>query len=378
MEKRIYLDYAATTPLAEEVNRAVYAFGQKDTGNPSSPHRFGQQAKILLEDARDVVAAGLNCKPGEIIFTSGGTESNNAAITGTLNAVDSIGKHIILSALEHPSVLETAAYLERIGFEISLIQPDANGLITPVQVGKSIRPDTVLASIMYVNNETGIVHDSAGIAEICHKNNIIVHCDAVQAFGKIPLDTAKLNADLLSVSAHKVYGPKGIGALIIKKGTPFSGIHFGGGQEANRRPGTENLAGVIGFAEAVKLLEQSKKDMAYAGNLQRLFESAIKQEIPSAVIIGEQMKRTSFISAIAFPGIHNENMLLNLDLAGIAVSVGSACSSGSIKQSHVLKAMALPDEIINSTIRFSYGRYTKPKELDETVNTIKQIIKRLA
>lgn len=378
MEKQIYLDYAATTPLAEKINKAMFEFGQRDTGNPSSLHRFGQQAKIVLEEARDVLATNLNCKSKEIIFTSGGTESNNTAIIGTLNSIESKGRHIIISAVEHPSVLETANYLKNIGYEIFIIHPDQTGNISLEDFKKLIGPDTVLASIMYVNNETGIIHDVAGIAEICHENNIILHCDAVQAFGKIHLDFNTLNVDLLSISAHKIHGPKGIGALIIKEGIPFSGIHFGGGQEANRRPGTENLAGIIGFAEAVKLLDLNKSDMEYAAELQHHFESKLKKEIPSAVIIGENVKRSSFISAIAFPGIDNESMLLNLDLAGIAVSVESACSSGSIKQSHVLKAMALPDEIINSTIRFSYGRYTTREELDITITTIKQIIKRLA
>jgi cysteine desulfurase len=378
MEKQIYLDYAATTPLAEEVNEVMYAFGQTDTGNPSSPHRFGQQAKIALEEARDILAEKLNCKSKEVIFTSGGTESNNTAIIGTLNSLDSNGRHIIISAVEHPSVLETANYLKSNGYEVSLVQPDQLGKIPPDDFKKTIRPDTVLASIMYVNNETGIIHDITTIAVICREYNIILHCDAVQALGKMPLDFSALNVDLFTISAHKIHGPKGIGALIIKEGTPFSGIHFGGGQEANRRPGTENLLGIIGFAEAIKLLDKNEAEIEHVRKLQNYFESKIKQEIPTAVIIGANINRSSFISAIAFPGINNESMLLNLDLAGIAVSVGSACSSGSIKQSHVLKAMALPDEIINSTIRFSYGRYTIPEELDITIETIKQISKRLA
>jgi len=377
MNKQIYLDYAATTPLADEVNQAMYQFGQKDTGNPSSPHRFGQQAKILLEESRDVIAAHLNCKPKEITFTSGGTESNNTAIIGTINSIVSGGRHIIISAVEHPSVLETAHHLKSSGYEISLVCPDKTGTISQAGFRELIRPDTVFASIMHVNNETGIIHDISRIAEICREQNIILHCDAVQAFGKIPLDFNKLNIDLLTISAHKIHGPKGIGALVIKEGTPFSAIHFGGGQEINRRPGTENLAGMIGFAQAVKLSFRNKTDLEYTSHLQRRFESKIKREIPSAVVIGQQAKRSPFLSAIAFPGIQNDSMLVNLDLSGIAVSAGSACSSGSIKQSHVLKAMALTDEIINGTIRFSYGRFTKEDELDITVDTIKQIIKRL-
>lgn len=377
MNKHIYLDYAATTPLAIEVNKAMYEFGQKDLGNPSSPHRFGQRAKILLEESRDVLAAKVNCKSREIIFTSGGTESNNLAIIGTVSAAERPGKHIIFSAVEHPSVLESANYLKNSGYEISLINPEQNGHLSIDRFKEVIRPDTIFASIMYVNNETGIIHDVIGIADICQEYNIIFHCDAVQAFGKIPLNFNNLGMNLLSLSAHKIHGPKGIGALIIKEGTPFSGIYLGGGQEANYRPGTENLTGIIGFAQAIKLLDQNKADAENAGMLQEYFESKIKHEIPSAVIICGNTKRSPNISAVAFPGINNESMLLNLDLAGIAVSVGSACSSGSIKQSHILKAMALPDEIINSTIRFSYGRYTMREELDMTIETIKQIIKRL-
>jgi cysteine desulfurase len=377
MNEQIYLDYAATTPLAKEVNKAMFDFGQKDIGNPSSPHRFGQQAKILLEESREIIAAKLNCKPKEVIFTSGGTESNNLAILGIVSAIEHSGKHFIFSAVEHPSVLEATNYLKKIDNEISVICPEQNGNLSIDKFKETIRPNTIFASIMYVNNETGIIHDISGIADICRKHNIFFHSDAVQAFGKISLDFSSLGMDLLSLSAHKIHGPKGIGALIIKEGTPLSGIHMGGGQEVNYRPGTENLAGIIGFAEAVKLFKQNKIDAEHTGILQEYFESKIKHEIPSAVIIGRNTKRSSYISAIAFPGINNENMLINLDLAGIAVSIGSACSSGSIKQSHVLKAMALPDEIINSTIRFSYGRYTKREELDITIDTIKQIIKRL-
>ena len=378
MNKRIYLDYAATTPLAIEVNQIMYEFGQQETGNPSSPHRFGQQAKILLEEARDCIAVKLNCKPKEIILTSGGTESNNLAIIGTLNSIVSNDKHIIISAVEHPSIMETINYLKSIGYEISMIHPDRNGNLSIEDFKEAIQPDTIFASIMYVNNETGIIHDVAGISKICREHNIIFHCDAVQAFGKIPFVFNAMNVELLTISAHKIHGPKGIGALVVKEGIPISNIHFGGGQETNRRPGTENLAGIIGFAEAVKLLDQNKTNTEHACKLQNHFEYKIKQEIPSTVVIGETEKRSPFISAIAFPGIANESMLLNLDLAGIAVSVGSACSSGSVKQSHVLKAMGQPDEIINSTIRFSYGRYTKQEELDITIDTIKQIIKRLA
>lgn len=377
MTKQIYLDYAATTPLAEEVNQAMYEFGQRDTGNPASPHRFGQRAKILLEEARDLIAARFNCKSKEVVFTSGGTESNNLALIGTLRGLESTGGHIILSAVEHPSILETVHYLKSIGYEISLINPAQDGSLSGTVFKEAIRPDTILASVMYVNNETGIIHDIREIAAICREHNIILHCDGIQAFGKIPQDFNAMGVALLSISAHKIHGPKGVGALIVKEGTPLSNTQFGGGQEANHRPGTENLSSIIGFAEAVKLLDKYAIDTEHAHKLQTYFEKKIKSAVPYVVVIGENINRSPYISSVAFPGIDNENMLLNLDLTGIAVSVGSACSSGSIKQSHVLKAMALPEEIIKSTIRFSYGRYTKNEELDYTIKTIKQIIERM-
>ena len=374
---KIYLDYAATSPLAEEVNRAMYEFGKTDTGNPSSPHRFGQQAKIILEETRDLIAAELNCKPKEVLFTSGGTESNNLALIGTLKGIESGRKHIIISAVEHPSVIETVHYLEQIGYEISFLYPQSDGSLSTHNFRELIRPDTIFASIMYVNNETGIIFNIPEFAAICRNYSIHLHCDAVQAFGKIPIDFSQTHVDLLSISAHKIHGPKGIGALIVKEGVLLENMHFGGGQEANRRPGTENLTGIVGFAGAVKLIEHKKNKKRDIEKLHKYFESHIKSVISPAVIIGENVNRSPYISTIAFPGVDNENMLLNLDLAGIAVSVGSACSSGSINQSHVLKAMSLPDEIINSTLRFSYGKYTIQDELDQTIDTIRQIYKRL-
>lgn len=377
MSKQIYLDYAATTPMAYEVNQAMNEFGKIDTGNPSSPHRFGQQAKILLEKARDVIAAKINCRSREIIFTSGGTESNNLALIGTLNGIKSGGRHVIISAVEHPSVIETVKYLGSIGYEISIINANRDGSLPLTVLLDTIRPDTILASVMYVNNETGIIHNMAEIAAFCQEHKIVYHCDAIQAFGKISMDFDNSGIGLLSISAHKIYGPKGIGALIVKEGIPFSNLNFGGGQEANRRPGTENLIGIVGFAKAVELLDQNKNDYTHAHQLQIYFEEKVKSEIPFTEIIGKKVNRTPFISTIAFPRVDNESMLLNLDLAGIAVSAGSACSSGSINQSHVLQAMSLPDEIIKSTIRFSYGRFTKQEDMDYTIETIKQVTERL-
>ncbi|MEJ2054249.1 MAG: cysteine desulfurase family protein [Calditrichaceae bacterium] len=377
MSNQIYLDYAATTPLAEEVNKAMYEFGRKDIGNPSSPHRYGQQAKIYIEVARDLIAASLNCKTGEVVFTSGGTESNNLAIIGASYGSDSGKRHIIISGVEHPSVLDTAEFLKKFGYEISIVNPDTDGSLSGKSIAPALRDDTILISVMIVNNETGIIHNIEDISKICRDNQILLHCDGIQAYGKISIDFNKSGIDLLSVSAHKIHGPKGIGALIVKKGTPFSNIHFGGGQEANRRPGTENLGGIVGFGEAIKLLSGNAAKTEAVHKLQEYFENNLKSAVPGTNIIGAGIKRSPYISAIAFPGINNESMLMNLDLAGIAVSVGSACSSGSIQHSHVLQAMNLPEEIIKSAVRFSYGRYTKLEELKRTINTIKKITERL-
>jgi cysteine desulfurase len=371
----IYLDNAATTPIDKRVTEAMFSWQENFFGNPSSPHRHGQASKIELENIRDLVASNLNCLSKEIIFNSGGTESNNKALIGACLANKEKGNHIIVSAIEHPSVLDSLKYLEKNGFEVSYLKPE-KGLINLKEIEETIQPKTILLSTMYVNNETGGLFPVAEIGKICKEKNILFHCDAVQAFGKIKLDVNKLNVDLMSFSAHKIYGPKGVGGLYIRDGIVLEPLAFGGGQEANKRPGTENLVGIIGLGKAVEQMKDYKQEWKQVIKLRDHFESTLMSKIPGSIINSNEMKRSPFISNISFPGIDNQSLLLKLDMAGLSASVGSACSSGSIKQSHVLKAMGLLENIINSAIRFSFGRFTTEAEIEKAIEIIVNIVKK--
>lgn len=372
----VYLDYSATTPQAKEVTKTVYDWSNKYFGNPSSPHRFGQQVKVQLEETRDILSAALGCSSGEIVFTSGGTESNNLALSGSALSLKRKGNHIIIASTEHPSVLETARFLSQNAFEINHVIPASDGSIGPEQIESLINENTILLSAMFVNNETGVINPVYEIGKLCRDRGIIYHCDAVQAFGKIEYTLADIPADLLSVSAHKIYGPKGSGALFIRKGTPIDALLKGGGQEANRRGGTENLPGIIGFGRAVQLI-RIKEDNSKAMKIQYYFEHELESRFPFVQTVGKKAARSAFISNIIFEGVDNQSLLLNLDMAGIAASIGSACSSGSMKDSHVLKAMGIPANLVKSTIRFSYGRFTTKKEIDYTLEQLESILNRI-
>jgi cysteine desulfurase len=375
---KVYLDYSATTPLAPEVKQALHTFLEETFGNPSSPHRFGQRAKIVLEETRDLLAARLQCLPREIVFTSGGTESNNLALIGAATANRSQGNHLIISALEHASVLASARTLEKSGFDITWLESDSGGVIAAGAVEAQLRPSTILVSVMHVNNETGVINPVKEIAELCRDRGILYHIDAVQAFGKIPVSLADIPAALASLSAHKIYAPKGVGALFIRQGAAFDAILHGGPQEANRRPGTENMPGIAGFGAALHLPDNSIAEAERILGLQKYFEHRLMEWIPDCQIIGWNSPRSPYISNISFPGLSNESLLLNLDLAGIAASAGAACSSGSLRQAHVLKAMRLPDHVINGAVRFSFGRFTTMAEIDYTLSALKEIWQRLA
>lgn len=367
---QIYLDNAATTPVDDRVTKTMFEWQQNFFGNPSSPHRHGQASKIKLEEVRDSVAANLNCLSKEIVFTSGGTESNNKALIGACLANKEKGNHIIVSATEHPSVLDSIKYLEQHGFEVSYLKTGQNGSINLPQVEDSIQPNTILLSVMYINNETGSILPVKGIGKICKDKSIIFHCDAVQAFGKIELDVNELNVDLMSFSAHKIYGPKGVGGLFIRDGVALQQLGFGGGQEANKRPGTENLTGIVGLGKALELMAEHKQEWQRISLLRDTFESVLRVKIPGCEINSGEAQRSPYISNISFPGVDNQSLLLNLDMAGLSASVGSACSSGSINQSHVLQAMDLADDVINSAIRFSFGRFTTGQEIESAVEII--------
>jgi len=367
--QRIYLDNAATTPPSSGVVRVMAKIQRKYFGNPSSQHQFGREAKMVLEETREQLAKAIGATGAEITFTGGGTEANNWALKGSLLPQQPSSKHIIVSAIEHPSVLKSAEFLSQMGTAVTYLKPDSNGVIHPRAVEEAIRENTVMVSVQYVNNETGVVQPIEAIGEVCRKNEVVFHCDAVQALNKLPIDLQTLPVDLMSFSAHKIHGPKGVGALYIRRRIRLEPMLNGGGQEAARRAGTENIAGIAGFGEALKQSEVHDRAQRTA-TLQEFFEQEIKHIFPRAVIVGKNAVRSPYISQIAFPGLNNQNLLIQLDLAGIAVSVGSACSSGSIQSSHVLRAMQLPDEIVHSALRFSFSYKTSK-------NQIKQVLERM-
>lgn len=379
----IYLDHAATTPLSTGALEAMLPYLTEHYGNPSSLHRHGQKAKQALTDARDAIASELNCAPGQLFFTSGGTESDNAAIFGVIEAARKHGKsHMITTEIEHHAVLHACERLERSGIEVTYIPVDMHGRVSPEDIAKAIRPDTALISVMYANNEVGTVQPIQEIGELARASSVTFHVDAVQALGAIPIDLARLPVDLMSFSAHKIYGPKGIGLLYSGKQVHWEPLLYGGAQERRKRPGTENVAAAAGFAYAVR---QAVKDAASRqqrmGELRRLFLTTLDQEIGSSryKVNGHEDSRSRLESIvnISFAGIDKETMLMNLDLAGISASGGSACTSGSLEDSHVLTAMKLPGERIKSAVRFSFGSDQTAQQVVEAAQKIGTIIRRI-
>jgi cysteine desulfurase len=358
----IYLDHAATTPLHPEVLEAMLPYLREHYGNPSSIHGFGRAARTALNRARDGMAAILGCKPGELVFTSGGTESNNTAIFGAVAAAQAKLKgarpHVVTTTIEHHAVLHPCERLEQLGLDVTYVEADGSGLVSPAAVEAALRPETALISVMYVNNEVGTVQPIEAIGRLARERGIPFHVDAVQALGKLPLRLDELPVDLLSLSAHKIYGPKGVGALYIRSTLAIPPYLFGGNQERRRRSGTENVAGIVGFAKATDLFardvgpQNAKVEQLRAALLERL---AAELGADAFVVNGHPEQRIPHIVNISFPGLDTETVLMNLDLEGVAVSSGSACTSGSLETSHVLRAMHLPDELTRSAIRFSFG-----------------------
>lgn len=376
--KPIYLDHNATTPLDPRVLETMLPYFSRDFGNPSSLHSFGRSARKALEAARAEMARQLNARESEIIFLSGGTEANNLALQGYTRQHRGRGNHIIASRVEHPSVLNTLTALEKAGFECTLIAADRYGGVDPLLVEAAIRPETILISIMHANNEVGTVNPVEVIGGLARQRGIAFHCDAVQSFGKLPLDMQRLPVDLLTVSAHKIYGPKGVGALYIRRGVTVSPLLYGGSQEQLRRAGSENLAGIAGFAEAARLIARERDELAQRiGRLRDEFQAALQQHIPDLVINGHPEQRIYNTLNIAIPGCPGDMLLLNLDLKGIAASTGSACNAGRVKSSHVLTAMGLPPRISGSALRFSLGRGNTREELDYVAAELATIVQRL-
>ena len=374
----IYLDNNATTKTDEEVVRAMMPYLLDNYGNPSSIYKIGRENKKKVEDSREKIAKILNCEPNEIYFTSGGSESDNTAIRGIAYSYKNKGNHIITSKIEHPAVLETCKQLEKEGFEVSYIGTDENGIVDLEELKKEIKKTTALITIMFANNEIGTLQPIKEIGEIAKNNNIIFHTDAVQAVGSVLIDVKELNIDSLSLSAHKFYGPKGIGVLYVRKGIKFEKFVNGGHQERNKRAGTENVAGIVGLAKAIELayrdLEEHNKKIK---ELRDYYVEQVKEKIPYIKINGDMEKRLPGNSNISFRFIEGEGLLLNLDLKGICASSGSACTSGSLDPSHVLLAIGLPHEIAHGSLRISIGKYNTKEEIDYLVENLVEIVGRL-
>lgn len=373
----VYLDYSATTPVADEVLQEMLPYFSQNFGNPSSIHQFGQKSKAALETARERLASVIQARSSEILFLSGGTESINLAIRSVLTSSNAT-VHIITAAVEHQSVLETCRQLEKNGVSVTYLQPDTYGMIHPNNVADAIRPETRLISIMHVNNEIGTINPIAEIGELSHERGILFHTDAVQSFGKLPIDVNNMNIDLLSCSSHKIYGPKGVGALYIRQGIPFNKLIFGGEQERNRRGGTENIPGIVGFGKAAEICgRETTKRSDHLKNLQNLLWDNIRKTIPDVLLNGHPNMRLPGNLNIAFTGINVNSLLISLDMKGIAASNGSACSSGSSKPSHVLAGIGLPPERINETLRISLGRTNTIEEVEYTAKVLVEEVKRI-
>jgi cysteine desulfurase len=367
---RLYFDHNATTFLAPEVASSYFSALTEVHGNASSVHRAGQTAKQHLESARDSLAASLSAAPQEMVLTGGGTESNNLALLGLVRSLPGPSKHIITTAIEHPSVLETCRQLEREGVAVSYVTPNSDGVVSPEAVLQTIRPETVLLSVMHANNETGTLQPIAEIAERTHGlgKGIYLHSDGVQAFGKTGADVGQLGIDLYSLSGHKIFAPKGIGALFIRKGTPLKGIQYGGRHERERRAGTENVPGVMALAEAVRLCAPAGNEAT--ATLRDRFEREILAAVDDVRVNGNFRMRLPNTSNLLFLGVSGEALVIALDMKGIAVSSGSACSSGSVEPSHVLLAMGLTPAEARSSVRFSFGRYNTAEEVDVLIEAV--------
>jgi len=375
--RTVYFDNNATTKVAEEVAEQMEPLFCELYGNPSSMHTFGGQIGHKIRHAREQVAALLGCDPSEIIFTGGGTESDNAAIKGTLAAQPNKHK-IITSRVEHPAVLAVCRDLENHGYTVVELAVDKQGHLDLAELEESIDEDTALVTIMYANNETGVIFPVEEIAEIVTSRGVIFHTDAVQAVGKIPLNLSKSNIDLLSLSGHKLHGPKGVGALYVRKGTRIAPFMLGGHQEAGRRAGTENVPGIVGLGKACELAaENIEKENRKVKHLRDKLENAILKKCPDCRLNGDKENRLPNTSNISFEYIEGEAILLMLDKFGICASSGSACTSGSLEPSHVLRAMGVPFTAAHGSIRFSLSRYNTEEEVDYTIDKVPGIIKRL-
>ncbi len=377
-EKFIYFDHAATTPVKKEVLEAMLPYFSTYFGNASSIYSIGRESKKAIEESRDKVAKALGSQPKEIFFTGSGTEADNWAIKGVAYANKSRGNHIITTSIEHHAVLHACQYLESDGFEVTYLPVDENGLITPQQVADAIKPNTILITIMFANNEIGTIQPIAEIGAIAKERKVFFHTDAVQAVGNIPINVNELNVDLLSISSHKFYGPKGVGALYVRKGVKITSFMHGGAQERGRRASTENVAGIVGLGKAIEVAtenldEYNKKIM----DLRERTIDEIAKKIPFVKLNGDRHKRLPGNVNFSFEFIEGESLLLMLDMKGIAASSGSACTSGSLDPSHVLLAIGLPHEIAHGSLRLTFGEENTHEDVEYLMEVLPMIVERL-
>ena len=380
----IYMDHAGTTPLDSRVMEAMIPYFSERFGNPSSIHTFGQEAKRALDDSREKVSEILGCRMSEVVFTSGGTESDNAAIKGAVAALQETGNHIITTSIEHHAVLHTCQYLENLGFEVTYLPVDSYGLVDPEDVVRAITDRTILVSVMYGNNEIGTVEPVAEIASLVKERGramdrtIVVHTDAVQAAGFLELNLRKLGVDMLSLSAHKFHGPRGAGVLCLRRGTPFLPQQLGGGQERERRSGTENIPGIVGTAVALEIAESEREHVSqHCRKLRDRIAQGVRERIPLSHLNGHPTMRLPNNVNFSFEHVEGEPVLLGLDMAGIAASSGSACSSGSLEPSHVLLALGQSADLARGSLRLTLGKDNTDEEVDYLFSQLPDLIHRL-
>ncbi len=376
--RQVYLDYSATTPVKEEVLREMIPYFTEHFGNPSSLYTMGLESKEVLEQARARVASLIGAQSGEIYFTGWGSEADNWVVFGTADALKHKGNHIITTKIEHHAMLHSCNFLEKQGFAVTYLDVEPDGTVNPQKLEEAIRDDTILISIMLVNNEVGTVEPVEALSAIAKKHGILFHTDGVQALGNVPIDVKKMGVDMMSLSAHKIYGPKGVGALYVRKGLRISNYLYGGAQEAGRRAGTENLAGIVGFGKAAQLAEKNfERHVSHCREMRDYLIERITSEIPDVFVNGSMKHRHPGNANITFKYIEGESILLLLDSKGISVSTGSACSSKSLEPSHVLTALGVPVEMIHGTVRFTTGDFTTREDIDYTVDQLKEIVSKL-
>lgn len=378
--RKVYLDYSATTPVKEEVLQQMIPYFTQNFGNPSSLYTIGLEAKAAVDKARAQVAHLIGADPSELYFDGGGSESDNWTIFGVADAMKKKGKHIITTKIEHHAILHSTEFLEKHGYEVTYLDVNKEGFVDPAALEDAIREDTILVSVMFVNNEIGTVEPIKELCEIAHKHDVLFHTDAVQAIGNVPIDVHDLGVDFMSMSSHKIYGPKGEGGMYIRKGVRIPSFIHGGAQEKGKRAGTENLAGIVGFGAAAELAEQNlEHHRKHCSELRDYLMDRITAEIPYVIVNGpsDHSKRHPGNLNVTFAKIEGESILLLLDSFGIAVSTGSACSSKSLKPSHVLSAIGVSDELIHGSVRFTVGDFTTKEDLDYTVDCLKAVVSRL-